>query len=131
MITWDIRQGAPSSYTATMTDVLVNGTVANESSTSFWLTTGSKTIIFDGVFGLQTSNTITGFHVYDGAQLLLDASGYSIARDEFIDGDSASGLAIILLLHTDPVTINGSFTASAFLNDSRGSSLSGPHSRCC
>ena len=108
MITWDIRQGSPANYNATMADVLANGTVTTQSATSFWLTTAGHTIVFDGFFGIGTSNTITGFHVYDGAQLLLDASGYAIDRDDIIDGNAPANGALIQLAYAYPVTINGS-----------------------
>lgn len=125
MITWDIRQGSPANYASTMSDVLVNGTVTNQSATSFWLTTVGHTIIFDGFFGIGASNTITGFHVYVGAQLLLDASGYSIDRDDIIDGNAAANGALIQLSYAHPVTINGSAGDDVVGGSTAGGSLFG------
>ncbi len=103
----------------------MNGTVTNQSATSFWLTTGGHTIIFDGSFGIGASNTITGFHVYDGASLLLDASGYSIDRDDFIDGNAAANDALIQLSYAYPVIINGSAGDDLIGGSTAGGSLFG------
>jgi Ca2+-binding RTX toxin-like protein len=75
---------SPTAWIDAFYEVFSNPTSGSASTTQYRLGSGAYEIVFDGSFTLNaggqvTGGTISAFHVYKSGQLLLDATGYSLA----------------------------------------------------
>ncbi len=118
MFTWNLEHPNGNHQLDGFIETVLDGTPTNWSTTDYVMTIpGGAKVIFEGTFTdngdyAPTDGTITGFKVYDGKTLLLDASGYSISLLHWnlavLGAKAGDGSALLNLLLGDSMTIHGS-----------------------
>ena len=114
------RHGSGTSQIDAVAAVLRDGTITKSSAAHFTVKTGSFTIVFDGDFtgNPVSQGTITGFHLFQGNVVTLDASGYNLDFHDFLQGvqnAAGDGFALLSLLEQGPMNIVGSSQSDLLL----------------
>ena len=115
---WTLGEPSGSDYLTALFDAIGNGAYPGGATpTTFSLTHDNNEVVFDGNFTLDVGDghvaggTITGFHVYQDGNLLLDASGYQAGIDDFnaaLDALNANDLGPLYdLIYAGPMTVEG------------------------